>query len=113
MLSVLKLSLRNNQEYNEINFKHLQEPNWDEEKKEQKLDVHIFRIDVKEADINKWRKVLPVILYLADYCCYVVFKNIKCNICKDLISGRDNVEEITWKKQLFLRGLIKVLSLIY
>ena len=58
------------------------------------LFVYKFRIDVKEDDINKCREVLPVILYLAGYCCYVVFKKIKCNSCKDLISGRDNVEEI-------------------
>ena len=61
---------------------------------EQKLDVYKFRIDVKEDDINKSREVLPVILYLTGYCCYVVFKKIKCNCCKDLISGRDNVEEM-------------------
>ena len=34
------------------------------------------------------------ILYLAGYCCYAVFKKIKCNSCKDLISRKDNVEEI-------------------
>ena len=34
------------------------------------------------------------LLYLAGYCCYAVFKKIKCNSCKDLISGKDNVEEI-------------------
>ena len=39
-------------------------------------------------------RILPVIQYLTGYCCYVVFKKIKCNSCKDLISGRDNVEEI-------------------
>ena len=61
---------------------------------EQKLDVYKFRIDFKEDDINKCREVLPIILYLAGYNCYVVFKKIKCNSCKDLISGRDNVEEI-------------------
>ena len=60
----------------------------------QKLDVYKFRINVKDYDINKCREVLPVILYSAGYCCYVVFKKIKCNSCKDLISGRDNVEEI-------------------
>ena len=60
--------------------------------KEQKLDVYKFRIDVKGDDVNKCR-VLPIILYLAGYC-YAVFKKIKCSSCKDLISGRDNVEKI-------------------
>ena len=59
---------------------------------EQKLDVNKFRIDVKEDDINKYREVLSVILFFAGYCCYAVFKKMKCNSCKDLISGRDNGE---------------------
>ena len=56
---------------------------------EQKLDVNKFRIDFKEDDINKYREVLSVILFCAGYCCYAVFKKIKCNSYKDLISGRD------------------------
>ena len=93
MLSVLKLSLPFNQKYIKIDFKNLQEPNWDEVTEEQKLNVYKFRTDVKEDDINFSRKVLPVILYLASYCCYVVFEKIKCNSYKDLISGRDNVKK--------------------
>ena len=56
--------------------------------------MYKFRIDVKEDDINKCKEVLPVILYSAGYCFYVGFEKIKCNSCKDLLSGRDNVEEI-------------------
>ena len=54
---------------------------------EQKLDVYKFRIDLKEDDIIKCREVISVIQYFAGYCCYVVFKKIKCKSCKDLISG--------------------------
>ena len=92
MLSVLKLNLPFNKQYIKIDLKNLQEPNWDEVIEEQEFDSYKFRIDVKEDDINKCREVLPVIL--AGYCYYAVFKKIKCNSCKDLISGRDNVEEI-------------------
>ena len=67
---------------------------------EQKLNVYKFRIDVKEADINKCR-VFPVILYLAGYRCYVVLKKIKCNSCKDSIPTRDNVEEKPERKNYF------------
>ena len=56
MLSVLKLKCI------KIDFKNLQEPNWDEVTEEQKSDVYKFRIDVKEDDIDKCREVLPVIL---------------------------------------------------
>ena len=65
------------------------------------LDVYKFRIDVKD-DINKCRKVLPITLYLARYCWYVVFKKIKCNSCKSLISGRHN-EEISEINSYFYR----------
>ena len=61
---------------------------------EQKLDVYKFRIDLKEEDINKCREIISVIKYFAGYCCYVSFEKIKCKSCKDLISGRDNMEEI-------------------
>ena len=81
MLPVLKLSLPFNQQYIKIDLKNLQEPNWDEVTKEQNLDVNIFRIDVKD-DINKCWEVLPVIVYLAGYCCYAAFMKIKCNSSK-------------------------------
>ena len=100
MLSVLKLSLLLYQQYIKIDLKNLQEPNWDVVTEEQMLDVYKFKIDLKENHVNKCREVLPVILYLAGYCCYVVFKKIKCNSYKNLISRRDNVKEIP-KIQLF------------
>ena len=74
--SVLKLSLPFHQKLIRIDFKNLQEPNWDEVTEEQKLDVYKFRIDVKEDDINKRREVLPVILYLANYYCCREEKNL-------------------------------------
>ena len=43
----------------------------------QNFDVYKFRINVKEDDVNKCIEILPVILYLAGYCCYAVFKKIK------------------------------------
>ena len=60
----------------------------------QKLDVYKFQFDLKEDDVNKCRKIYFVIRYLIGFCCYAIFKKIKYNSCKNLISGRDNVEEI-------------------
>ena len=60
---------------------------------EQKLNVHKFRIDIKEHDVNKCREVFPVILYFGYYC-YANLKKIKWNCCKNWISGIDHVEEI-------------------
>ena len=53
-----------------------------------------IRIDVKEEEINKCREVLIGILNSTAYCYYAVCKKIKCNNCKNLISGRDNMGEI-------------------
>ena len=111
MLSVLKLNIPFNQQCIKIDSKNLQEPNWDEVTEEQKLDSYKVRIDVKEDDINKCREVLPVILYWAGYCCYAVFKKIMYDICKDFISGRDNVEEVPEINSYF-QG-INTVSLLY
>ena len=83
-------------------MKNLQEPIWDKVTKEQKLHVYKFKIDDKEDDVDKC-SVFPFILYLAAYWCYALFKKIKCNSCKDLISGRDNVEEIPEINSYFQR----------
>ena len=73
MLSVLKMSLPLNQQYIEIDLKNLQEPNWNEVTEEQKLDLYKSWMMLINAEFF-------VILYLAGYyCCYTVFKKMKCN----------------------------------
>ena len=47
-------------------------------------------------------EVLHVILNRLLLLCYI-FKKIKCNRCKDFISGRDNVEEIPEINSYFRR----------
>ena len=110
MLSVLKLSLSLNNL--SIDLTNLPEANWDEMTAEQILDINKFDIDVTDDDINQCREVLSAILYFADYCCIAVFKKMKCNICKNLISERDIVGEIHEINSIFFRGLIEVLSFI-
>ena len=71
MLSVLKLSLPlNNQS---INLMNLQEVTWNEMTEEQNLDVSKL-MDVTDNDIHHCKEVLPIIIYLAGYCCNAVFK---------------------------------------
>lgn len=41
------------------------------------------KICITETDIKKVAHLLPVIVYLAGYCCNSVFKKIKCAICKE------------------------------
>ena len=89
MLSVLKLSLSiNNQS---INLMNLPEVNWNEMTEEQNLDVYKFNIDVTDNDVHQCKEVLPIIIYLAGYCCNAVFKKMKCYSCKSLVSGRDDM----------------------
>ena len=88
ILFVLKLSLPlNNQS---INLMNLQEVNWNEMTEEQNLDVYKFNIDVTDNDVHQC-KVLPIIIYLAGYCCNAVLKKMKCYSCKSLVSGRDDM----------------------
>ena len=68
MQPVLKLSLTLNQQYIKIDWKNLQETNWDEVTEEWMLDVYKFRIDVKKDDVSQWRGVLPVLLFNVDTC---------------------------------------------
>ena len=58
LISIFKLTSSLIQQYIKIDYKNLQEPNWDEVWEEQKLDVYKFTIDA-----NKGRELLPVILY--------------------------------------------------
>lgn len=39
-------------------------------------------IIVEESDIDKLRDDMPVITYLAGYCCYITLRKIQCEICK-------------------------------
>ena len=70
--------------------------------------MYKFRIDVKENDVDKCREV---IIYFTGYCYYTVFKKIKCNTCKNIVSERDNLKEIP-EINSYLQGLIEVLSYI-
>ena len=89
MLSILKLSLPlNNQS---INLMNLQEVNWNEMTEEQNLDVYKFNIDVTDNDVHQCKEDLSIIIYLAGYCCYAVFKKMKCYSWKSLVSGRDDM----------------------
>ena len=50
-----------------------------------------FNIDVTDNDVHRCKEVLPIIIYLAGYCCNTIFKKMKCYSCKSLVSGRDDM----------------------
>lgn len=39
-------------------------------------------IDIQEHEINNIKQDLPVITYLAGYCCYTTLKHLQCDFCK-------------------------------
>lgn len=103
-LSGLKLCLLlNNQS---IDLTDLQETNWDgikdKEEEEKHFDVYKLNVDVTDNDVDECKAVFPVLTYLAGYCCYEVFKMVKCNSCKTLISGSDDAQPET---NTFFRGV--------
>ena len=82
-----------------------QEPNWDEMAGQQNLDLYRFNIDVSDEDIKESMEVIPIIYYLAGYCCYAVFRKNKCNGCKNLITGTGSeIPEINCYFQEINRG---------
>lgn len=59
-------------------------------------DTDQFNINVLESDIDNCKEsdVLPIIVYLAGYCCYAAFKKMKCNFCKDILTfSNDDMPE--------------------
>lgn len=54
-------------------------------------DHHSFNpeIIVIESDVDGASDDLPVITYLAGYCCYITQKKIKCEVCKDKLIYKD------------------------
>lgn len=61
---------------------------WEEmEQVSQVKDKQKFsEMTVTEDDVKKCEELLPVIVYLAGYCCYAVCKKNKCDHCKHLIT---------------------------
>lgn len=53
-----------------------------------------FDIEISQDDTEKSLELLPVITYLAGYCCFVVTKKLKCNFCKDLLTCNENLEDL-------------------
>ncbi len=110
MMSVLQLSLPlNNQN---VNLKNFDETNWDDMERNCKLDLHKITIDVSENDIKRCKEFLPVVTYLAGYCCYAVYKKLKCNFCKDLITCKESEDTFLPDNHNYIQGISRG-SLMY
>ena len=70
LMSVLSIPFHNKSV--ELNIS--QETNWDKMNNEDCITKLTFDLEVTQDDIEKCTDVLPVITYLAGYCCYTVSK---------------------------------------
>ena len=70
------------------------ETNWDGMEKALQSDILSYNITVSESDIEKCKDVLPVIVYLAGYCCFAIFKKMKCKYCRNLVTCGNDDEEM-------------------
>lgn len=88
--SVLRIPFHNKSV--ELNVK--QETNWEKMDNEDFITKLIFDLEVTQDDIEKCIDVLPVITYLAGYCCYAVSKKLKCSFCQDILTCDEGLENM-------------------
>lgn len=91
LMSVLSIPFHNKSV--ELNIS--QETNWDKMNNEDCITKLTFDLEVTQDDIEKCTDVLPVITYLAGYCCYAVSKKTKCSFCQDIITCDEGEENIS------------------
>ena len=70
-------------------LKHFEEPLWDKMECNGLSEGFEVYINIKNSDIKLCENVLPVIVYLAGYCCYAVNKKMKCKACFEIITRTD------------------------
>lgn len=49
-------------------------------------------ISITEHDIANVKEEMPVIAYLGGYCCYILLKKSKCDICKENLTFKDDLQ---------------------
>ena len=62
-----------------------------------------YSIQITAEEINKSKEKLPVLTYIAGYCCYSINKKIKCIDCKEYIES--SYESSTNFETSLIRGL--------
>lgn len=80
MLSVLKLTM-NNASISLSDFSI----NWEDCDSGECNDVHVLE-PLTIDDVSSTDDVLPVIVYVAGYCCYSICKKLSCSDCKTLLT---------------------------
>lgn len=107
LMSVLKIPLRNQN----VDLSDLKETKWEKMYNDDLSNYNNFTVEITENDIEKTMEYLPVLTYLAGYCCYVVTKKNKCNSCRDLVTYNENVEDLP-DRNSYIKGITRG-SLLY
>ena len=83
MISLLKQELPLNGK--PVRLAQFDESKWDEmnHNGQEKLTINL---NIVKRDFDDCETILPIIVYLAGYCCYTVDKKVKCQLCKELTS---------------------------
>ena len=71
-MSVLKQTLPFHEK--NVHMKYLEEANWDDIDNDPQVDLQRFSFTVTKEGIDMCQDALPVIVYLAGYCCFSVVK---------------------------------------
>lgn len=66
-------------------------------------EIDKFNITVAKEDFEKCKNVLPVIVYVAGYCCYAVFKKMNCDCCKGMLTC--NTENDVHENYKYIDGI--------
>lgn len=111
MMSVLKLCLPINDK--KVILSNLDEINYENVKEDEVTEIGscYANLDVSKEDIDMCEEVMPVIVYLAGYCCHSVLKKMKCNACRDMITCVNSGEDVL-ENHSYIAGINRG-SLIY
>lgn len=103
IMSVLRLTLPINEKV--VPLKLFGETNWEGMENHSLRDLHKLNVEVVKNDFDNCEDVLPIIVYVAGYCCYTVCKKMNCNYCKDLIScNRDTYNHLP-ESHNYIKGI--------
>ena len=86
-MSVLKMALPIQDKT--VILSKFEETNWEMMESKECPEHYEVNINVTNFDFDKCKDILPVIVYLAGYCCYTVNKKMKCKSCYEIISRND------------------------
>lgn len=111
MMLVLKLSLPINDK--KVILNNLDEINYEDVKEDEVTEIEscYANLAVSKEDIDMCEEVMPVIVYLAGYCCHSVLKKMKCNACRDMITCVNSSEDVL-ENHSYIAGINRG-SLIY